>query len=425
MRTLMNSESSKARETIAGPGKLNAQSRGGGTVQGPSLLRQQRFVPYFQPLVELRTGRIAGVEMLARCQHTTQGLLLPDSFIHQVEREGWLGDLLLDLTAEAALELQAIPSPVSLSINLSPLQLRDPRLPEQVRLIAASMGYPLRCLTLEITETAIAIDEPDCLEAARALKAMGCRLSLDDFGTGYSCLLHLQALPFDEVKIDRRFVSSMLEQRESRKIVSAVIGLGQSLGLRTVAEGVETEEQSAMLRWLGCDIGQGWLFGRPGPASSLSNVLKRPPLGSAGVRHLPAPDGSLDSPATRLAQLHAIYDSVPIGLAFLDTNLRYLNLNQRMADINHCTVEEHLGRTVSDLLPSLFPLLDPYLQRALQGEVIHDVELLIKPAQGPCYVRCFSYQPAWDQTGEVIGLCIAVSNRPLPKCDDLPVLTTS
>ncbi len=349
--------------------------------------------------------------MLARCQHETHGLLLPAAFMPEVESSGGLGELMLDLAVQAAMDFRSLPYQVGLSLNISPLQLRDVDLPRQIRAIAAHIGVSLRCLTVEITETAIAIDDPHCLSTARALKEMGCRLSLDDFGTGYSCLLQLQALPFDEIKIDRQFVGSMLHNPESRKIVSAVIGLGQSLNLRTVAEGVETEQQSEMLRWLGCDIGQGWLYGRPMPAAALRELFERPTPEQRPSSFFHAAQPSLDSPATRLAQLQAIYDGVPVGLAFLDKKLRYLNLNKRMAQMNDCTVEEHLGRTVHEVLPELFPLIEPFLQRALRGEVIHDVELLIEPSKGSPYVRWFSYQPALDRTGEVIGLCIAVSNR--------------
>ena len=102
------------------------------------------------------------------------------------------------------------------------------------------------------------------------MKAIGCRLALDDFGTGYSSLSHLQALPFDELKVDRSFVSLMTKQRDSRKIVAAVVGLGQSLGLNTVAEGIETQEQFEMLLWLGCELGQGSLYGKPIPPESLN-----------------------------------------------------------------------------------------------------------------------------------------------------------
>lgn len=106
------------------------------------------------------------------------------------------------------------------------------------------------------------------------LKAQGCRLALNNFGTGYSSLLHLQFLPFDELKVDPSFVSSRMERRERRKIVSAVIGLGQSLGLATIAEGVESEEQAEMLLLLGCETGQGWLFGKPLPAEQVTEVTR-------------------------------------------------------------------------------------------------------------------------------------------------------
>jgi len=121
--------------------------------------------------------------------------------------------------------------------------------------VAAEGCFPLHRLTIEITESALVDDLERAEAAARALKALQCKLSLDDFGTGYSSLKHLHALPFSELKVDRNFVNSMTEKRESRKIVAAVVGLGQSLGLTTVAEGVETQEQANMLLWLGCDLG--------------------------------------------------------------------------------------------------------------------------------------------------------------------------
>ncbi len=142
-----------------------------------------------------------------------------------------------------------------------------------VQTILDETGLPAHRLELEITESALVSDIDLARELLGELKSLGVRLALDDFGTGYSSLRHLQMLPFDKLKIDAGFVRAMRSDIESRKIVAAVVGLGHSLGLVTVAEGVEEVGTAALLRELGCDIGQGWLFGRPGSAQTASALL--------------------------------------------------------------------------------------------------------------------------------------------------------
>jgi EAL domain-containing protein (putative c-di-GMP-specific phosphodiesterase class I) len=169
-----------------------------------------------------------------------------------------------------------LPEPLFLAVNVSPIQLQYVSLPRQIYHAAWDYGFPLRRLTIVVTESALVNNLERARKIATELKDMGCELALDDFGTGYSSLTHLQALPFSKLKVDRSFVGSMTEKRGSRKIVAAVVGLGHSLDMMTVAEGVETEEQASILLWL----------------------------------------------ALRAAQLQAIYDGVPVGLCFLDKNLR-------------------------------------------------------------------------------------------------------
>jgi PAS domain S-box-containing protein len=303
---------------------------------------------------------------------------------------------------------------IRLSVNISPIQLQDQRLPFQVRDLAERGQFPLAQLTIEITESALTRDVERCRTVAAALKSLGCRLALDDFGTGYSSLLHLQALPFDELKVDRSFVSRMTDQRDCRKIVAAVVGLGQSLGLTTVAEGVETNEQAEMLRWLGCELGQGWLYGRPVPAGELGAVVSdshhkiaknfsKEFAGRVSV-------SSMDHlPALRLAQLQAVYDGAPVGLAFLDRNLRYVTVNRTLANMNGRPMAEHLGRTVPEIIPELYPTVEPFIRRALNGESIPGVEIT-KPATGsnPDRTILLSYEPARDEAGEVVGVSVAL-----------------
>jgi EAL domain-containing protein (putative c-di-GMP-specific phosphodiesterase class I) len=217
-------------------------------------LAEGQFLPYFQPIVTLRSGQLAGFEILARWKHPEHGMVSPDQFIPMAEKQGWIDALTQQLLWKAFAVADCLPEPLTLSVNISPVQLQNLALPGLILNAAEGAGFSLNRLVIEITESAL-IDNLDCSRSiAEELKVLGCRLSLDDFGTGYSSLSHLQALPFDELKIDRSFVSSMTEKRASRKIVAAVVGLGQSLGLRTIGEGIETREQAETMLWLGCDL---------------------------------------------------------------------------------------------------------------------------------------------------------------------------
>jgi PAS domain S-box-containing protein len=370
------------------------------------------FVPYFQPLAVLSTGQLAGFEVLARLRRPDGEILGPNVFIPQAEKDGWIDVLTQQILRTAFASLSEIPEPLTLSVNISPVQLHDLSLPNQIHDVAMATGFPLDRLIIEITESALI----DNLERARTiaygLKDMGCRLALDDFGTGYSSLLHLQALPFDELKVDRSFVASMTERRESRKIVAAVVGLGQSLGLTTVAEGVETQEQAEILLGMGCERGQGWLFGRPAPASAISgfvSVHRRTTSSGISIFKGTPSANRLDAhPIQQLAQLQAIYDGAPVALGFLDRRLRYINLNRRLADLNGFTVAEHLGRSVAEMFPSVYTEVRPYLEQALLGIATTDFEIVM-PARktDPEQIRLVSYQPALDEAGEVVGVSIA------------------
>lgn len=197
----------------------------------------------------------------------------PGEFIPIAEDIGLIGPMTECLMRRACRVAARWPAEFLLTCNVSPLQLRDHGLPAMVQSILDDTGLPAHRLELEITESALVGDIDLARGLLGELKALGVRLALDDFGTGYSSLRHLQMLPFDKLKIDASFVRAMDSDIESRKIVAAVVGLGQSLGLVTVAEGVEEAGTAALLRDLGCDIGQGWLFGRPGSAEAISVLL--------------------------------------------------------------------------------------------------------------------------------------------------------
>lgn len=371
------------------------------------------FVPHFQPIVALATGKIRGFEVLARWQHPRVGLISPDTFIPVAEREGWITEVTRQILQGAFAAVANYALDLHLAFNISPRQLKDLSLPAQIRELAENAGFPPEHATIEITESALADDIASARRIAEDLKAIGCRIALDDFGTGYSCLYHLKSLPFDELKVDRSFVSSMATERESRKIVAAVVGLGQSLGLTTVAEGIETREQRDLLLRLGCDMGQGWLFGRPETADVLPAIIERRPQAPT-IRNACGNEPSVACreglPSQRLAQLEAVYDGAPVGLSFVDRSLKYININRRLAEMHGCSIEDHCGKTVREMIPSLYRLIEPHIHRALNGESIANVEIRESNTSpgNPGRVFLASYQPAFDEAGEVIGVSCAV-----------------
>ena len=383
-----------------------------GTVR--QALDQDDVEPCFQPVVELYTGRLAGFEVLARWKHPRLGLVLPENFISLAEESGLIGNLTSQIMRKAFMLAPVLPDPLVLAFNFSPVQLHYRSLPLQICEAAKDSGFPLQRVMVEITESALVNNLERARQIAIELRAMGCRMALDDFGTGYSSLRHLQDLPFDVLKVDQSFVSSMTSKRESRKIVAAIVGLGQSLDLITVAEGVETEEQAEMLLRLGCTLGQGWFYGRPATADQIPKIVAAAPHGLS-PRSPPSGDGSVVSglealPTQRLAQLQALYDGAPVGLCFLDRNLRYVSINRRLAAMNGAPVAAFLGRRVEEMAPGIFPAIEPYIRRALQGEAMEEVELSRPPNDPvkPDGTNLVSYQPALDEAGEVIGVSVAV-----------------
>jgi PAS domain S-box-containing protein len=377
-------------------------------------LKRDELVPFFQPVVELRTGHLNGFEILARWCHPHDGPILPGNFISLAEDNGLIDELTRQICQKAFSATHLLPDELTFALNVSPIQMRDSRLPIQIRQNAEEAGCPLSRLIIEITETALYHDLEQAKQVAGTLKAMGCRLALDDFGTGYSNLRHLQSLQFDQLKIDRSFVSGIITQRECRKIVAAIIGLGQSLDLEMIAEGVETEEQADMLIWLGCEVAQGWRYGKASSRADIPRMIDADPIPSLPSLTTPGDDWATSSlealPTLRLAQLQAIYDGAPVGLCFLDNKFRYISLNQRLADMNGHSVKAHIRRSVQEMYPEWFPIYEPYLLRARGGEAISGVTFTrpgLAPGESGLDLLA-SYQPAWDEADEVVGISISL-----------------
>lgn len=238
-----------------------------------SAIPRQEIVPYFEQQVDLATGRIEGFEVLARWEHPVRGLISPDLFIPVAEETGLITELSLSIMRQALTAARDWDPALSLSINISPWQLRDAWFVQKIIKVLTETGFPAERLEVEITESALFGNLPLAQSIVASLKNQGVRLALDDFGTGYSSLAHLRAVPFDRIKIDRSFIASLNESPDSQAIVNAIARLGESLNLPVTAEGIEDAATETRLRAIGCTKGQGWYYGRPLSASGVRRYL--------------------------------------------------------------------------------------------------------------------------------------------------------
>ena len=223
----------------------------------------------YHPIVDIRTREIASVEALVRWRHPVRGMIAPGEFIPIAEETGLINPLGEWVLRQACTDAASWPPHVKIAANLSPAQFRRGNLVAVVAEMLAKSGLPAERLKLEITESVLLHGDAENMATLHQLRALGISIVLDDFGTGYSSLSYLRLFPFDKIKIDRSFVSELSKNSDCASIVSAVAGLGRSLNVGTVAEGVETEDQLLLARAAGCTHAQGFLFGRPCPASRL------------------------------------------------------------------------------------------------------------------------------------------------------------
>jgi diguanylate cyclase (GGDEF)-like protein len=241
------------------------------------------FHPLYQPIVNLASGRIVGFEMLARWTRGDDSTVGPDRFIPVIEECGLIGDLMLQLLEQVCIDAAYWPQDLTIAINVSPIQFRDPWLSEKILAVLTRQGFPPRRISLEITENALISDPAAAQRIIESLKNQGMSLALDDFGTGYSSIQHLRMLPFDKLKIDQSFIRNLDTDDGAYRMVMAMIRLAESLQLAVVAEGVETRSVGDMLQRLGCREVQGYLYGKPMTASQADAIL-----GSAPSRAAPA-----------------------------------------------------------------------------------------------------------------------------------------
>jgi diguanylate cyclase (GGDEF)-like protein len=246
-------------------------------------LERGEFRVYYQPIVEVATGRVFGVEALLRWQHPERGLLHPGEFLTMAEESGLIVPIGAWVLEESCRQAAAWTherrsdgfggDPISISVNLSPRQLVEPGFVDEVAAILAGTAISPEAVWLEITEGALAGDAESTLDVLRRLREVGVRLAIDDFGTGYASLGYLKSFPVEALKIDRSFISGLGRGTEDTTIVQSVIALAGSLGLACIAEGIERPQQLEELRALGCTYVQGFLLGVPLPAEILGAQL--------------------------------------------------------------------------------------------------------------------------------------------------------
>src|SRR5581483_6876924 len=235
-------------------------------------IENREFTLVYQPEANI-DGEVIGFEALVRWNHPVQGLIMPAKFIPLAEDSGLivpLGELIL---REACREAATWSKPLQLAINLSPAQFRNGDLAGLVHSVLLETGLSASRLELEITEGVLIDDFSHAQSTLRRLKSLGVKIAMDDFGTGYSSLSYLQSFPFDKIKIDRSFIADIATNHNNAAIVRAVISLADSLNLPVLAEGVETEEQHAVLNRAGCNQIQGYLLGRPQPIDTYGTLI--------------------------------------------------------------------------------------------------------------------------------------------------------
>ena len=237
-------------------------------------LRAGQFELFYQPLVDVHAGAVDGCEALLRWRHPQRGLIGPDQFIPLAEEIGLIVPLGEWVLCQACGDAASWPGAMRVAVNLSPAQFKSRNLVAAVAGALRETGLPANQLELEITESVMLNDTDATLETLHQLRALGVCIALDDFGTGYSSLSYLRRFPFDRIKIDQSFVRDMCSKQDCGAIIRAVTGLSNELGIATTAEGVETQEQLAVLIRAGCGEIQGYFFSRPVPADSIPGVLR-------------------------------------------------------------------------------------------------------------------------------------------------------
>jgi EAL domain-containing protein (putative c-di-GMP-specific phosphodiesterase class I) len=269
-------------------------------------LAENALVLHYQPQRDLRTGALTGAEALARWTHPERGPVSPAEFIAVAEQSGLIAQLGAWALRSACQEAALWPAGLSVAVNLSPVQLRASDMVDQVRAALAQSGLEPGRLELEITEGVMLRDTTTVLATLRGFRDLGVRVALDDFGTGYSSLSYLRRMPIDKIKIDQSFVRALGQEPSALALVRSILSIAQGLGIRSIAEGVETQDQALKLLADGCQEAQGWFFGRPVAAQAFRALCQ-----SHAIQDWAPPDPARARPALRYAGLAAEPASKP------------------------------------------------------------------------------------------------------------------
>lgn len=232
------------------------------------------IIPHYQPLVRLKDRVVVGFEVLARWNHPVEGFISPEVFISIAEDAGLIGQLTLSILKHACNDASKWPNQLKIALNLSPVQLKDVALPDQILRTLKSYDFPPQRLEIEITETALVDDDKTANAILTRFRSMGIDVALDDFGTGYSSLQNLRMFPVTKLKIDKSFVRSMNLDANSKKLISGILALSRSLGIATTAEGIEEAAEADYLGSIDCDFGQGYCYAKPMKADDVPQFLK-------------------------------------------------------------------------------------------------------------------------------------------------------
>jgi EAL domain-containing protein (putative c-di-GMP-specific phosphodiesterase class I) len=243
-----------------------------------SALTHDEFELYYQPQVDLESGRVVGLEALIRWHHPSMGMVRPDRFINLAEETGLIVPIgawvLLTACRQSRAWQHAGLGPVRIAVNLSARQFAEPNLVREIARVLDETGLSAACLEVEITESLVMGDVESAIRTMRELKQMGVQLSIDDFGTGYSSLSYLRRFPVDVLKIDRSFVRDIAIDEDDAALVAAIIELARGLRMRVIAEGVETEAQLDYLRRRGCDEVQGHVYAQAASGADVERLLR-------------------------------------------------------------------------------------------------------------------------------------------------------
>jgi len=381
-------------------------------------LERNEFQLYYQPKINLNSGKIKGVEALIRWFHPEKGLIPPDKFIPLAEETGLIvqiGEWVLRTACKQAIIWQdtAI-APFEMSVNMSVRQLYQPNLVEMVREVLEETGLNSKYLEIEITESVMA-DSEHILKVLHELKQLGLKISLDDFGTGFSSLHYLKEAPFDTLKIDQSFVRNCTNDENDAVIVKTVIAMAHQLKLEVVAEGVEKVEQLIFLQKNLCDIGQGYLFSKPLPTKEFVNKIEELEqiVGKNGIPKDLKNQKYLDEDLkiARQELLDTLRLQPGMTFKFINENGRFIHTfcNGKLLYKIGLVPEQIIGRELKDFQPvEEAKRITQYYRRAWEGEnhVTYEVEF-----NGGAYLATLRPVKRRGEVIEVIASCVDITER--------------